>query len=131
MRLCKWVGSLSAANFFVFATLAIAQGGGSESTGTHLFNDHCANCHGNPQSERAPSPATLKQMLPEHVYEVITTGAMKNMAVGLTDQQKRDIAEYLGGRKLDSTEVGAAKNMPNLCSINTPIQDLNRPAWNG
>src|SRR6185437_16858664 len=73
----------------------------SESTGTHLFNDHCANCHGNPQVEQAPSPATLKQMVPEHIYEVITSGVMQAMAAGLTDEQKREIAEYLGGRKID------------------------------
>lgn len=131
MRLCT-IGLLSvlSAALVVLAGSAIAQSN-SESTGTHLFNDHCANCHGNPQVERAPSPTTLKQMVPEHIYDVITNGAMQAMAADLTDQQRREIAEYLGGRKIDTKEVGAAKSMPNSCQTNPPIHDLNGPAWNG
>jgi polyvinyl alcohol dehydrogenase (cytochrome) len=121
---------LLAAVFLLGTSLAVAQGG-SESTGTRLFNDHCASCHGNPQVERAPSPVSLKQMVPEHIYEVITTGAMQSMAADLTDQQKRDIAEYLGGRKLDSKDVGAAKNMPNVCSSSPSIHSMDGPSWNG
>jgi len=133
MDLGKYNGGaywLLVAVFLVATSFAAAQGG-SESTGTRLFNDHCATCHGNPQVERAPSPVSLKQMVPEHIYEVITTGAMQSMAASLTDQQKRDIAEYLGGRKLDSKDVGAAKNMPNLCSSNPPIHSMDGPSWNG
>lgn len=60
----------------------------------------------------------------------MTTGVVRSMAASLTDQQKRDVAENLGGRKLDSRDVGAAKNMPNACSSNPPIRDLNGPSWN-
>ena len=70
-------------------------------------------------------------MTPEQIYEIITTGPMKPMAAGLTEQQKLDISEYLGGRKLDSREVGAAKNMPNSCSSNPPIHDISGSSWNG
>src|SRR5581483_10452180 len=129
MKMKFWISAIFALAV-VGTTPALAQGQ-SESTGTHLFNDHCATCHGNPQVERAPSPATLKQMAPEHVYEVLTNGSMKAMAAGLTDQEKREIAEYLGGRKIDTRDIGAAKNMPNVCSANSPVHDLNGPAWNG
>ncbi len=129
MKILRWTSVILG-----LLTLAVTCAMGqrqSESTGTHLFNNNCANCHGNPNVANAPSPETLKQMTPEQVYEVITNGVMKPMAAKLTDQERREISEYLGGRKIDTREVGAAKNMPNRCSVNSPIHDLNGPAWNG
>ena len=40
--------------------------------------------------------------------EALTTGAMRTQAASLTDQQKRDIAEWVGGRKLGATGSGDA-----------------------
>ena len=45
----------------------------------------------------------------------LSTGDMVQMAKDLTDQQKRDIAEWVGGRKLGATDVGDAKKMTNVC----------------
>ena len=74
----------------------------------------------------------LKKMTPEHIYMALSTGDMVQMAKDLTDQQKRDIAEWVGGRKLGSTEIGDAKKMTNVCPNNPPIKDLtSAPAWNG
>ena len=30
-------------------------------------------CHGNPTVERAPSPAVIREMSPEHIYDVVST----------------------------------------------------------
>ena len=73
----------------------------SESTGVNLFKNNCTGCHGIHPVERAPSEASIKQMPPERIYEAITTGVMKNMAQKLTEDEKRLLAEYMGGRKLD------------------------------
>ena len=70
-------------------------------------------------------------MPPERIYEAITTGPMKTMAARLTDDEKRLLAEYMGGRKLDLSDVGDAKNMPNVCPTHPPVKDMNAPAWNG
>ena len=70
-------------------------------------------------------------MSPEAIYEAITTGLMKNMAASLNDSDKRLLAEYLGGRKLDKNDAGDAKNMPNVCPSHPPVRDLNAPSWNG
>ena len=70
-------------------------------------------------------------MPPERIYDAITTGAMKNMAAKLSDDEKRLLAEYMGGRKLDKADVGDAKNMPNLCPSHAAVKDLSAPAWNG
>src|SRR5260370_30983662 len=64
--------------------------------------------------------------------EALTTGNMKNQAADLTDIQKRDIAEWVSGRKLGAAESGDAKAMTNRCASNPPIKDLtSNPGWNG
>lgn len=103
----------------------------SESTGVNLFKNNCTSCHGNPPVENAPSEAVIKQMPPERIYEAITTGAMKNMAQKMSDEEKRLLAEYMGGRKIDRADAGDMKNMPNVCAGHAPVKDMNAPAWNG
>ena len=106
------------------ATVATEQGFG-------LFQQKCLGCHGNPAYERAPSPAALREMPPERIYEALTTGVMKSV-VGdsLTDTQRRMVAESVGGRILGSASAGDAKDMPNRCKANPPVR-LTGPAWNG
>src|SRR5689334_7447509 len=103
----------------------------SESTGVNLFKNNCTSCHGVVPVERAPSEASIKQMPPERIYEAITTGVMKNMAQKLSEDEKRLLAEYMGGRKLDKADAGDMKNMPNPCAAHPPVKDMEKPAWNG
>ncbi len=113
------------------APFASAQVRLSESTGVNLFNNNCTSCHGKPPADRAPAEEVIRQMPPERIYEAITTGAMKNMALKLNDDDKRLLAEYMGGRKLDKGDTGDAKNMPNVCASHPAVRDLTAPAWNG
>ncbi len=103
----------------------------SESTGVNLFANNCTTCHGPTPVERAPAEAVIRQMPPERIYEAITTGAMKTMAEKLTDDEKRLLAEYMGGRKLDKADAGDAKSMPNLCASHAEVKDMSAPSWNG
>ncbi|MFL6416044.1 MAG: PQQ-binding-like beta-propeller repeat protein [Bryobacteraceae bacterium] len=103
----------------------------SESTGTDVFMEKCATCHGNALVTNAPQSTILKQMTPEHIYDVLTNGVMKPMAAGLSDAQLRAVSEYLGGRKIDTAEVGAAKSMPNTCLENAGVRSIDGPSWNG
>jgi len=86
-----------------------AQRGGGEGAGSTIFGNYCENCHGNPKVAEAPSPGTLRQMSPEKIYSALTEGDMKVIAQSLTDIQKRDIAEWVGGRKLGSSASGECK----------------------
>jgi polyvinyl alcohol dehydrogenase (cytochrome) len=121
------------------AQIATGQTGGqplpvrlSEGAGSTIFGNFCENCHGNPKVDSAPAPSVLKQMTPERIYLTLTQGDMAKIAQGLTDQQKRDIAEWVGGRKLGAAESGDAKKMTNVCASNPPILDLDsKPSWNG
>ena len=69
----------------------------SESTGINLFQNNCTGCHGVTPAEHAPTEATLRSMAPEHIYEVITTGAMKENAAKLTDNES-SVEEMSEGR---------------------------------
>src|SRR6476469_2687149 len=89
---------------FVFACAAIA-GAQSESAGVNQYFNNCASCHeSNDPGHQAPRTSVLKQMTPERILEVMTTGSMRNNAAAVSDQDKRLIAEWLAGRKLDSDQ---------------------------
>ena len=99
--------------------------------GISAFERECTKCHGNAAVDRAPSPAAIRQMPPERIYAAITTGVMQTQAANLTDEQKRRLAEYMGGRPLGSAALGDAAQMPNHCPAQT-LQDPSKgPAWNG
>ena len=106
--------------------------GGSEGDGGRQFGDKCLTCHGNAASPDAPSPATLRSMTPEHIYQVLTTGDMKDIAKDISDADKRAIATFVGGRRMMEGQNADARSMPNACSSNPPIRDLtSAPSWNG
>jgi polyvinyl alcohol dehydrogenase (cytochrome) len=123
--------ALAAAAMLMLAGLPAAGQGLSESTGVGQYFTNCARCHESSESHEAPRTAVLKQMTPERIYESLTTGAMRTQAAALSDQDKRVIAEWVAGRKLDPDSTGAAEKMPNRCAAHPPVRNLNAPNWNG
>ena len=105
---------------------------GTES-GFGVFQEHCVICHGNPSAtNHAPDPSALRQMLPEKIYEALTTGTMKIQGQKLSDAAKRRVAESLSAYPFGSAEAGDAAYMPNHCASNPAFSDpANGPAWNG
>src|SRR5213593_2896465 len=99
---------LLALAFFLGVTTWVRAAPGTEN-GIAVFQTQCVACHGNPNVERAPSPATIREMSPERIYEALTTGVMKDQAAKLSDQDKRGVAEFMSGRPLGSGSVGDAK----------------------
>src|SRR5262245_38726528 len=100
--------------------------------GIAVFQTQCMACHGNPNVERAPSPAAIREMSPERIYEALTTGLMKDQGAKLSDQDRRGVAEFMSGRPLGSARLGDAGSMPNRCRNNPTLIDPARgPAWNG
>src|SRR5499427_2658108 len=108
-----------------------ARSAGTES-GFAVFQQRCMGCHGNSSVERAPSPAAIREMSPERIYEALTTGVMKAQGDKLSDQDRRGVAEFMSGRPLGSAGSGDSKNMPNTCRNNPAMTDPARGAqWNG
>ena len=100
--------------------------------GISAFERECTKCHGNAAVERAPTPAAIRAMPPERIYAALTTGVMKTQAANLSDEQKRRLAEYMGGRPLGSAALGDASQMPNHCPADSALPDpAKSPEWNG
>jgi len=97
------------------------------------FEKNCSKCHGNgdPQTHAA-SRGELMKLSPEAIYASMTTGSMSVQAKDLTDDQKRLIAQHLGGRPFGVAAAGHAKAMSNRCAANPPLIDPSSGAyWNG
>jgi polyvinyl alcohol dehydrogenase (cytochrome) len=97
------------------------------------FEKNCSKCHvnGNSQAQAAPREALMK-LTPEAIYASMTSGSMSVQAMDLTEDQKRLIAQHLGGRPVGVASAGDAKAMSNRCAANPPLGDPSSGAyWNG
>lgn len=76
-----------------------------------LYKARCAACH---EGGVARAPHSLKfQMLgPETVLRALMGGVMAPMAQGISDQNKRRLAEFLGGRALGNSTGTPPKSCP-------------------
>jgi polyvinyl alcohol dehydrogenase (cytochrome) len=104
--------------------------------GQPIFQENCAGCHtatGVTSAGRTtPSVPTLQEFTPERVYEALTVGKMQTQAAPLSDVQKRQIAEWLGGRPIASGDRRGLAAMTNRCTSNPPLRDpASAPSWNG
>ena len=122
---------LFSVSLVMVAVLTPAAGRAQPIWGALLFEQHCTACHGSPGPDsRAPDRETLRQYTPERVLEALTSGAMAVTVPGLTDQEKRYVAEWATGQTL-GTGAGNASAMPNPCP-STPFEDPFAGAgWNG
>ncbi len=79
----------------------------TEKLGGALYGSHCASCHdGN--VVRAPQRYILQQGSPETILTAMTDGPMREVAKGLSLEQKTAIAEYITLRKIDQRDVSLA-----------------------
>jgi polyvinyl alcohol dehydrogenase (cytochrome) len=124
--------ALSAIVFATVVASAANASAQSESAGVNQYFNNCASCHeSDDPGHQAPKTAVLKRMTPERILEAMTTGSMRTAAAAVSDQDKRLIAEWVSGRKLDTDLVGAAAKMPNVCASHPQVRESSAPAWNG
>jgi polyvinyl alcohol dehydrogenase (cytochrome) len=97
------------------------------------FEKNCSKCHGNGDSQAPAAPReALMKLSPEAIYASMTSGSMSVQAKDLTDDQKRLIAQHLGGRPFGVASAGDANLMSNRCATNPPLGDPSSGAyWNG
>jgi polyvinyl alcohol dehydrogenase (cytochrome) len=100
--------------------------------GLTYFQTRCMRCHSE-FSTTAPTARRIRQMSPEQIYAVVANPSRPEHDQGLTDAQKRRMAEFMGGyRQIGSAEAANPKNFPNACPANPPMRDpAQGPAWNG
>src|SRR5215471_4197588 len=111
------------AGWFVLAGALVPLASGQEQSiqAAKLIEQHCMVCHGNPAPDsRIPNRDAVRQLTPERVLEALTTGAMAAQAkeAGLTDNQKRFVAEYMTSRAIGPP--GARQASMTLRCYSTP-----------
>lgn len=106
---------------------------GQASTATgQLYSQYCAKCHESHEgTSHISDRRVLGQMAPESIYEALVTGRMAGAAKGLSDSQKRELAEYLSGRPLGTGTSGDASKMKNHCAAEPLGNPFSGPMWNG
>jgi polyvinyl alcohol dehydrogenase (cytochrome) len=124
MRALAGAGAIVAAPAF-----ASAQPGSPMS----LFQERCVTCHvaTPPPDSRAPSLEALRNLSPEAILVAMTTGPMAPNTTGLTDPQRRAMAEYVGGRAIGASEKTSASVMTNQCRPEKMGDIAKMPRWNG
>jgi polyvinyl alcohol dehydrogenase (cytochrome) len=95
----------------------------------------CGTCHGTEgttvDGKKAPAIAQLQEYSPERVYDFLVKTTAAPHAIALTDLQKRQFAEFLSGRPMNSA-AGNSATMTNKCSANPAMANpANSPSWNG
>ena len=92
--------------------------------GAALYRQHCAACHDDPGTSRAPAGAALRQMNAESLYLSLTRGVMQQQGGALSRRELYELVDYLAAREGDSGEWLAAM----MCSAGNRSIDLDRPA---
>jgi len=114
----------------VFASIFLARPFAGEQAPEirQLFDRACASCH-NGDDPRAPSTETLRGLSPRAIVEALTSGSMRYQGLALSGAERRAIAEYITGRKLRGTTIGAdAGRCANVAAFGNPFAG---PSWNG
>jgi polyvinyl alcohol dehydrogenase (cytochrome) len=91
---------------------ATALGPAVSASGAAVYERRCAACH-DTGANRAPERFLIGQLSPESVYRALTGGVMQAMAAGLSDDEKKSVAQFLAQRPIGaSTALPAPKACP-------------------
>ena len=66
--------------------------------GRAVYDQNCAACHDHPQESRSRPLESLQQMIPGLVEYALTDGKMQQYASGLSDEEMRDLLDFLTGQ---------------------------------
>jgi polyvinyl alcohol dehydrogenase (cytochrome) len=118
----KIVAALLAMASVTGGVQALAAEAGETHPGAALYAAKCAQCHDN-AAYKAPAKSFLQFMAPEAIYSSLADGIMLSQAAGLTQEEKRQVADYLG----DATLAGGAEVTSRLCEEGNRTPDLGLP----
>jgi polyvinyl alcohol dehydrogenase (cytochrome) len=105
---------------FSRTTLAVAPDGAA------IYNDHCARCHDAPQG-RTPAMDALKVRSADTILLALTSGSMTMQAQMLSGEDKRAVAEYLGGKSSVTAVPSSTCASPAALGLDADA----RPRWTG
>lgn len=108
--------------------LALSANGNAQ-TPAELYDANCAACH-NGGMNRAPTRDVIGMMLPEQLLYAMESGAMISMAVTLSTEQRRDLAEYLTGKPFDEA-LSLTPPQQAMCAQDRGDFEIDGPRWVG
>ena len=97
--------------------------------GPGVFLRTCSSCHANPAPDsRAPGPGVLATFSPDAIVNALTTGSMRTQGEKLSDEDRRNVAEFLTGHAVGSSVPARAGLCPSSTAVFTPGP---QSSWNG
>ena len=125
-----WVMCVVSSAWLMLGTTATASAAAVEAPavdrektpGADVYRNHCASCHEG-QVGKAPSKVFLELMPHDAILGAVTSGVMQVQARALTDEQRRQVADYIAG----GAPAVAPAAMPK-CSGPAAKFDMGRPA---
>ena len=113
---------------FLFLVALSAPAAAQVTDGAAVFKQSCATCHRDGQTE-APTPAALRQMSPEVIFNSLTLGRMIVQAISLTEPEQRAVSVFLAGKPFAPPSPPVVVNR---CTTSPPMGDPSSPGgWNG
>jgi len=104
------------AGLLLYAPLALS----TPRPADELYAKHCSACHDG-AVPRAPHPVTFQMMGPAAILNALENGAMRAQGEQLSAEERRSLAEFLGGAKLPHTDAARLKQ----CSAKQAAFDFN------
>jgi polyvinyl alcohol dehydrogenase (cytochrome) len=95
--------------------------------GKTVFEASCKSCHTNVADSKAPGLAMLGAMTPRAIYMALKTGKMQTQSKNLSDEQRREVAQWITNRPFVETKLPKEAFMPFSLPKNVPISS----GWGG
>ncbi|ADB38997.1 PQQ-binding-like beta-propeller repeat protein [Spirosoma linguale] len=73
--------------------------------GKTVFENSCKSCHTNVVDSKAPSVAMLGAMTPRAIFTALKSGKMQVQAQTLSDEQRREVAQWITNRPFVETKL--------------------------
>jgi polyvinyl alcohol dehydrogenase (cytochrome) len=120
----RWAMGLFCISVLIWPAPMFAQDGAA------LFKTHCALCH-EADDHRAPTRDVLAQLSPEQILQVLEKGSMRTQAAERSRAQRRQLAEYLSGKKFGSATVNVIPASAYCTRRSLFTKAVGESAWNG
>jgi polyvinyl alcohol dehydrogenase (cytochrome) len=117
---------------FLTALLLAAPAVAQTPDGAQVFQRNCVSCHTGAADSRAPSPDALKARAPRAILDALMTGAMRPQGSRLSGPERRAVAEFVTGKKIEGDVTGAERGRCAASASTGTIRDFtSQPHWSG